>query len=75
MTVAKDEAPPPDIYDPLALGNLQRMLREELEGRKLDGFPGDPFRGAGLYALYYVGELDIYAPLVERGPQIPVYVG
>jgi hypothetical protein len=75
MTVSKSDAPPPEIYDPLALGNLQTMLREELEARPRAEFPPDPFRGAGLYALYYVGELGIYAPLVETDREVPVYVG
>lgn len=75
MTVSRAEVPPPQIYDPLALGNIQRMLREELEARPLDTFPPEPFRGAGLYALYYVGDLAIYRPLEDGDRQVPLYVG
>ncbi|HWW55403.1 MAG TPA: Eco29kI family restriction endonuclease [Sphingopyxis sp.] len=42
--------------------------------------PQTKFGGAGVYALYYGGDLDAYAPLValdkaEGGWRIPIYVG
>ncbi|WP_079032181.1 Eco29kI family restriction endonuclease [Streptomyces specialis] len=72
-------APNPDgvtspQFNPLGLDLLGRNLREEMDGRPrvpLDEVK--PFPGAGLYALYYKGDLDIYKGL--KGRDIPIYVG
>jgi hypothetical protein len=61
-------------FDPLGLDLLGRNLREEMDGRprvSLDKVK--PFPGAGLYALYYKGDLEIYKDL--KGLDIPIYVG
>lgn len=61
-------------FDPLQLDILSKNLREALDERQPTAFPpADRFPGAGLYALYYKGPLEIYAGLRER--DIPVYVG
>ncbi|MDP3972356.1 MAG: Eco29kI family restriction endonuclease [Candidatus Nanopelagicales bacterium] len=63
-----------DKFNPLALDVVGRNLREGLEARpriRLDRLPH--FTGAGLYALYYIGKLPIYQPLIHS--DIPVYVG
>ncbi|WTW98255.1 Eco29kI family restriction endonuclease [Streptomycetaceae bacterium NBC_01309] len=74
-------APTPDVpldnsgkFDPLGLERLSGNLREALDGR--DRIPLDAvqaFQGAGLYALYYTGDLPLYAGL--KNQDIPVYVG
>ncbi|MFI8323683.1 Eco29kI family restriction endonuclease [Streptomyces sp. NPDC085529] len=61
-------------FNPLGLDLLGRNLREEMDGRPrvpLDQV--EPFPGAGLYALYYKGDLAIYKGL--KGTDIPIYVG
>ncbi|MEU0687068.1 Eco29kI family restriction endonuclease [Streptomyces uncialis] len=61
-------------FDPLGLDLLGLNLREEMDGRPrmpLDELK--PFPGAGLYALYYKGDLDAYKEL--KGLDIPIYVG
>ncbi|MFG2901518.1 Eco29kI family restriction endonuclease [Streptomyces zaomyceticus] len=61
-------------FNPLGLDLLGRNLREEMDGRPrvpLDEVK--PFPGAGLYALYYKGDLAIYGGL--KGVDIPIYVG
>ncbi|MEW2383654.1 hypothetical protein AB0873_16410 [Micromonospora sp. NPDC047707] len=40
------------MIDPLALANLQKVLRERLERAALDDFPPREFLGAGVYAHY-----------------------
>lgn len=63
------------MFDPLALRNLQEVLRERLERAELDDFPPEDFLGAGVYALYYVGDFDLYAPLRSTERKVPIYVG
>ena len=65
--------PPAEPFDPLALASLQRVLRTQLEGQPRGPLPPELFRGAGIYALYYVGAHPLYAPLA--GIDVPVYVG
>jgi hypothetical protein len=61
-------------FDPLRLDILSQNLREALDARPRSRFPpAERFVGAGLYALYYTGPLDLYADL--RGSDIPIYVG
>ncbi|MFD7087297.1 Eco29kI family restriction endonuclease [Streptomyces sp. NPDC059896] len=62
------------LFDPLGLDLLGRNLREEMNGRPrvpLDEVK--PFAGAGLYALYYKGDLSVYKDL--KGLDTPIYVG
>ncbi|MFD6939000.1 Eco29kI family restriction endonuclease [Streptomyces goshikiensis] len=61
-------------FDPLGLDLLGRNLREEMDGRpRMPLGTLKPFPGAGLYALYYKGDLDVYKKL--KGLDIPLYVG
>ncbi|MDD9377854.1 Eco29kI family restriction endonuclease [Streptomyces sp. ZAF1911] len=61
-------------FDPLGLDLLGRNLREEMDGRpRMPLGTLNPFPGAGLYALYYKGDLDVYKKL--KGLDIPIYVG
>lgn len=65
---------PPGKFDPLAMSLLERNLREGLEDEGRVPFPPpEPFAGAGLYALYYTGDLELYRGLREK--DIPVYIG
>jgi hypothetical protein len=69
------EVPAPESYNPLSEDSLSESLRRKIEEQPLLPFPPPVFRGAGLYALYYVGDLPLYAPLKQHDPQIPIYVG
>jgi Eco29kI restriction endonuclease len=61
-------------FDPLHLDLLSRNLREALRDQPRVAFPPrEPFLGAGLYALYYVGDLPLYRGL--RDTDVPLYVG
>lgn len=68
-------------YNPLDKINLGLSVAEALLGRKpvaLDGLPR--FNGAGIYALYYVGEFETYRALSKHntgtdGLVAPIYVG
>ncbi|MHC3424522.1 Eco29kI family restriction endonuclease [Streptomyces sp. DT18] len=66
----------PEPYDPLKLENLGRSVELrmlEMEPAPLDDVP--LMVGAGIYALYYVGNHELYAPLAERYCETPIYVG
>lgn len=65
---------PPDIFDPYLPENMGRLVgRTMLEqaAHSLEGLPR--FYGAGVYALFYSGPFDAYAPIA--GVRTPIYVG
>lgn len=65
---------PEHKFDPLRLDILSRNLREALDARPRVEFPpADRFAGAGLYALYYKGPMELYGEL--RDHDVPIYVG
>jgi len=74
-----DEKP----YDPLTYDNLGRSISEALLRRPALPLAALPlFNGAGIYALYYVGEkkpYEAYLPLAEAHKNAPfsrpIYVG
>lgn len=67
-------------YNPLDKINLGASVAEamlESPVRPLGSL--EPFQGAGIYALYYTGGFEAYAPLAEKNRDgkfsIPIYVG
>jgi hypothetical protein len=65
----------PEAYNPLSEDSLSESLRRKIEEQPLLPFAPPAFRGAGLYALYYVGDLPLYAALKRHDPPAPIYVG
>lgn len=69
-----------DPYNPLDKQNLGASVAEALLGRKVHPLGSiTRFSGAGLYAIYYVGDFPAYAPLAMRNREgrfeAPIYVG
>jgi len=64
-----------EAYDPLDYETLADNIVRALESRPLSTLPPDRFVGAGVYAVYYTGRLEMYAPLVARDELLPIYVG
>jgi Eco29kI restriction endonuclease len=67
-------APTPEPYDPLHKTNLGKSVENALLASPrtpLDAVP--PFFGAGIYALYFIGDGPLYGPLA--GSETPIYVG
>lgn len=67
-------------FNPLAKESIGRSLTEAfLESSEHPFPPNEQFPGAGVYALYYGGELPLYKRLVERNSTFeiitPIYVG
>lgn len=63
-------------YNPLDYANLTKNVVEELMRRgpwPLDQV--EPFEGAGVYALFYVGDFQPYLPIRSPDAQWPIYVG
>lgn len=72
----------PVAYNPLDKLNLGRSIEQAVLERDLVALPPpEPFAGAGVYVIYYLGELECYAPLpeIEIGPIPtrckPIYAG
>lgn len=66
-----------DVFDPLDKANLAQSIARALLCEPLFPLPlQERFLGPGIYALYYVGPLDVYAALAERQEHDwPIYVG
>ena len=67
-------------YNPLAKENLGRSVAEALlqsEPTPLGEL--ERFNGAGIYAIYYTGDFDLYEPMTRRNRDgdllVPIYVG
>ena len=70
----------PAPYNPLDRQNLGASVAEALLGRKARPLGGlEKFNGAGIYAIYYVGDFPQYEPIAERNREnrfeAPIYVG
>ncbi|MGI5528961.1 Eco29kI family restriction endonuclease [Streptomyces syringium] len=66
---------PNSVYDPLRRENLGRSVLGALTDRspvRLDQIPR--FNGCGIYALYYAGDHELYAP-ISSSLSVPIYVG
>lgn len=67
-------------YNPLDKKHLAENVAQKLLERPVDKLPPEePFVGAGLYAIYYVGKLELYAPIARANAgdafAQPIYVG
>ena len=67
-------------YNPLATENLGASVAEALLEREPEGLEGlEAFNGAGLYAVYYVGDFPSYAAIAKANRngawRWPIYVG
>lgn len=63
-------------YNPLDLDNLGRSVEAELLARTPEplGQVG-PTYGSGVYAIYYCGPHQLYAPISSEECRVPIYVG
>jgi hypothetical protein len=66
-------------FNPLDKLHLAESLAQATLMRPLGPLsPKEKFDGAGIYAIYYSGDFELYAPLVKRnraGDSRPIYVG
>jgi hypothetical protein len=71
---------PEETYNPLDKIHLAESIRNAILQRPVERLENtDPFDGAGIYAIYYGGPSEVYAPISTRnegnGLEIPIYVG
>ena len=67
-------------YNPLDKKNLGISVADAMLNQPISPLPpGEKFVGAGIYAIYYVGDFPPYAPVAERNREghfeSPIYVG
>lgn len=67
-------------FNPLDKRNLGESVADALLARALGPLPPEKsFNGAGVYAIYYLGDFPAYAALTqtnrEAGREVPIYVG
>ena len=66
-------------YNPLDKQNIGNSIANELMNHEALKMPVDPFIGAGVYALFYIGNNEIYKELAEynilNNCAYPIYVG
>lgn len=67
-------------YNPLDKKNLGISVADALLARAVEPLPpGEAFLGAGVYAIYYVGDYPAYLPVAARNKkgkfEVPIYVG
>lgn len=65
-------------FNPLDKWSLADSIAAKLLQTPLHDLPPEPFLGAGVYALYYRGPLNLYAPLLRydgSANATPIYVG
>lgn len=80
MRISGGESPrAPKPYNPLEKRRLaESIVRELLECDAERMPPDDPFIGAGIYLIYYKGNLSLYEPLAQLNRKLlayPIYVG
>lgn len=71
---------PETPYNPLDKKNLGISVADAMLAMPIAPLPlGERFVGAGVYAVYYVGDFPAYAPIAERNRdgrfEAPIYVG
>lgn len=66
----------PEPFNPLSKVALaESVVNRLLESRPSPLPPDSTFVGAGIYAIYYIGDLPQYAPIAGGGADTPIYVG
>lgn len=71
--------PAPKPFNPLDKKHLGESVAEAMLEGPVHSLPPEPFIGAGIYALYYIGNFEPYALMAEANRndqfQWPIYVG
>ncbi len=65
-------------YNPLDKQHLAESAANALLKQEPETLPPEPFEGAGIYAIYYLGDFDAYRTLAEINREqleAPIYVG
>lgn len=76
---SKNRIPVITPFNPLDKSNLGESVADAVMNSPVQHLPPEPFIGAGVYMLYYVGDYPLYKRLAERNKDEkflnPIYVG
>lgn len=76
--MAKNDIPIIEPYNPLDKINLGVSVSTAMLNTPIHTLPPNPFIGAGVYAIYYCGSLELYKEIScinKTSFDIPIYVG
>jgi hypothetical protein len=77
--MAQDQPTKITPFNPLDKKNLGESVAEAVLLRPVGQLPPDPFIGAGIYAIYYVGEFPLYNEISAQNINglynWPIYIG
>ncbi len=77
--MSKDTPPRIEPFNPLDKKNLGESVAEAMLHQPVGNLPPDPFIGAGIYAIYYIGNFELYGQVselnVDDSYSWPIYVG
>ncbi len=66
-------------YNPLDKTRLGESVAKALLSQTVGNLPPESFKGAGIYALYYIGDFAAYRKIAEKNRSnrwaAPIYVG
>src|SRR5690242_18427672 len=67
-------------FNPLSKKNLGFSVAEAMLAKSIEPLPPtDSFEGAGIYAIYYLGDFPAYRPIADKNKHnkfgCPIYVG
>jgi len=69
----------PEPFNPLDKKHLGDSVAEALLRTDIHPLPPEPFIGAGIYAIYYIGGFSLYGPIAKANVgnrfSQPIYVG
>ena len=76
---SKNAIPVIKPFNPLDKNNLGKSIADAVINSPIHHLPPEPFIGAGVYMLYYVGNYPPYKLLAERNKNkkflSPIYIG
>jgi hypothetical protein len=77
--MAKNEIPVIPPFNPLDKSSLGESVADALLQQAVEHLPPEPFIGAGIYAIYYKGDFELYSDISEQNRcglyRWPIYVG
>lgn len=77
--MVKKTLPRIEPFNPLDKKNLGESVADAMLQQPVGPLPPSPFIGAGIYAIYYVGDFSMYTEIANKNEnglfQWPIYVG
>jgi len=75
----KQNLPRIEPFNPLDKSNLGESVADAMLCQPVGPLPPEPFLGAGIYAIYYIGDFPLYAEIAKQNRNDrynwPIYIG